>query len=275
MTVTAPSPTAPKAPHSRGFGVKAWWRCPAAVRAHLTQCLGGAWIPIGGPYFGAKEAARLDAADVTAYISAKQRSGLAVKTITNQLTFAHGVFAFGIRRGGVVRNPVALADRQVSPPVDPDVRFLDREELEALLRADAADLLGPTDRVLWLTAAMTGLRQGELAALRWRDVDWTARLVRYGAATRAGTGRRPRAVGRAERFRWPIVSPQSSNATTGARPIRTMTTSSSATRRPAGRTTRARVACASKRRSSERGCVTSGSTISVTQGARGATPCAR
>ena len=25
---------------------------------------------------------------------------------------------------------------------------------------------------------MTGLRQGELAALRWRDVDWTARLVR-------------------------------------------------------------------------------------------------
>jgi len=25
---------------------------------------------------------------------------------------------------------------------------------------------------------MTGLRQGELVALRWRDVDWTARLIR-------------------------------------------------------------------------------------------------
>src|SRR5687768_128228 len=35
-----------------------------------------------GPFFGAKEVAKLDAADVTAYISAKQRSGLAVKTIT-------------------------------------------------------------------------------------------------------------------------------------------------------------------------------------------------
>jgi integrase len=29
-----------------------------------------------------------------------------------------------------------------------------------------------------MAAAMTGLRQGELAALRWRDVDWTAGLVR-------------------------------------------------------------------------------------------------
>ena len=31
---------------------------------------------------------------------------------------------------------------------------------------------------MYLTAAMTGMRQGELLALRWRDVDWTARRVR-------------------------------------------------------------------------------------------------
>jgi site-specific recombinase XerC len=113
-----------------------------------------------GPFFGSAEASQLTADDVGRYIAAKRRSGLAVKTITNHLNFAHGVFAFGIRRGWVVRNPVAMADRPVSPPADPDIRFLDREELEALLRAEADDLLGPTDRVLWLTAAMTGLRQG-------------------------------------------------------------------------------------------------------------------
>jgi integrase len=39
------------------------------------------------------------------------------------------------------------------------------------------DPLGATERVLYLTAAMTGLRQGELLALRWRDVDWTAHRV--------------------------------------------------------------------------------------------------
>jgi len=31
---------------------------------------------------------------------------------------------------------------------------------------------------MWLTAAMTGLRQGELLALRWRDVDFAGSVIR-------------------------------------------------------------------------------------------------
>ena len=50
--------------------------------------------------------------------------------------------------------------------------------MEALIRAVPDDHLGPTDRALYLTAALTGLRQGELFALRWRDVDWTASRIR-------------------------------------------------------------------------------------------------
>jgi integrase len=38
--------------------------------------------------------------------------------------------------------------------------------------------LGVVDRVMYLTAAMTGLRQGELLALRWMDIDWNAKRVR-------------------------------------------------------------------------------------------------
>ncbi|MGI8903264.1 MAG: tyrosine-type recombinase/integrase [Solirubrobacteraceae bacterium] len=38
--------------------------------------------------------------------------------------------------------------------------------------------MGGVERVMYLTAAMTGMRQGELFALRWRDVDWTARRIR-------------------------------------------------------------------------------------------------
>ncbi len=131
------------------------------------------------PHFRASAIDRITADDVAAYIAAKSRAGLAVKTITNHLNFAHGVFQFAVKRGWASANPVAMADRPRVEQTDPDIHFLTGEELEALLRAARReDTLGPTDHVLYMTAAMTGLRQGELVALRWRDVDWTAGVVR-------------------------------------------------------------------------------------------------
>jgi integrase len=102
-----------------------------------------------------------------------------VQTVTNHLNFAHGVFQFTIKRGWATSNPVVATDRPRATQTDPDIRFLSSEELEALLRAvPREDVLGPTDHALYTLAAMTGLRQGELVALRWRDVDWTAGVVR-------------------------------------------------------------------------------------------------
>jgi len=131
------------------------------------------------PRFESKAIERIKPIDIESYIAAKFGEGLAVKTITNQLNFAHGVFQFALRRGWTTTNPVALTERPRSAPADPDIRFLTAEELEALLRAIALEeTLGPTDHALYTVAAMTGLRQGELVAVRWRDVDWTAGVVR-------------------------------------------------------------------------------------------------
>lgn len=130
------------------------------------------------PHFGGKAIERITPDDVAAYVAAKARDGLATKTISNHLAFAHGVFAFAIKRGLAPSNPVAVVDRPRAPHVDPDIRFLTRRELDALLAAVPGDVLGPTDHALYLTAAMTGLRQGELAALRWRDVDLEAAVLR-------------------------------------------------------------------------------------------------
>jgi integrase len=52
--------------------------------------------------------------------------------------------------------------------------YLSRATPAALLDDDLARL----ERLLYLVAAMTGLRQGELLGLRWRDIDWPAQKIR-------------------------------------------------------------------------------------------------
>jgi integrase len=59
-----------------------------------------------------------------------------------------------------------------------DIHFLESSEIDALLRAVPASDYGRVYRVLYLAAAMTGARQGELLALRWQDIDWSAQRVR-------------------------------------------------------------------------------------------------
>lgn len=130
------------------------------------------------PHFGGAAIERIGVDDIAGYMAAKSREGLSTKTVSNHLNFLHGLFKHAIKRGWCQTNPVAAVDRPRVSAVDPDIRFLDQAELEALLRATPDDLLGPTEHSLYLTAALTGLRQGELLALRWLDVDWTAGVVR-------------------------------------------------------------------------------------------------
>jgi integrase len=130
------------------------------------------------PQFGERTLDRIEPEHVEGYLHAKLAT-LAPKTVTNHLTFLQGLFAFAVRRRWAQSNPVALVDR---PPAAPQhgqrIRFLQPVEVEALLRALPDDELGPTDGVLYQCAVTTGLRQGELLALKWLDVDWLVRRIR-------------------------------------------------------------------------------------------------
>lgn len=131
------------------------------------------------PHLGDRRLDRTSPTDIETMITALRRDGKAAKTISNALTLLFQIFAFGQRKGWCQDNPCASVDR---PKVEEssDIRFLDQDELEALLAAvdRNAEPFGASDAVLFLTAAMTGLRQGELLALRWRDIDWDAGKVR-------------------------------------------------------------------------------------------------
>lgn len=130
------------------------------------------------PFFGQRRIDQISADDFTAYLARKSKEGLSSKTVSNHLSFAHGLFGFALKRRWISANPVLGVDRPRYAGFNPDIRFLDRSEVEALVRAVPDDLLGPTDRALYVTAAMAGLRQGELFALRWCDVDRPAGVVR-------------------------------------------------------------------------------------------------
>lgn len=99
---------------------------------------------------------------------------LSPRTVVHHLTIAHSVFKFATREFGLVTNPAAadLVDRP-SVHYSGDFVTLDAGDLAALARA-AAD---PQDAALYLTAAYTGLRQGELLALRWGDIDFASQRV--------------------------------------------------------------------------------------------------
>jgi integrase len=126
------------------------------------------------PHFGERSVHEISTADVEAFIAGCQAKACAPKSIRNYLGALHAILDFAKVRP----NPVTDARKPEAPESDPDIRFLTEPELEALLRVVPDDYLGPTDRALYLTAAFTGLRQGELFALRWRDVDWTASRIR-------------------------------------------------------------------------------------------------
>ena len=126
------------------------------------------------PRWGARAVGSITPSEVASLRDELMAGGLSPRSVVRHLTVAHGVFKHAVRAHGLARNPASaeLVDR---PTVAYSGEFdtFDADELAALARAAE----GEQDAALYLTAAYTGLRLGELLALRWRSVDFAGQRV--------------------------------------------------------------------------------------------------
>jgi integrase len=103
------------------------------------------------------------------------RAGLSCANRTTQkyLIVLNGIFKRAMKVYGLPANPMILVEH---PRVrhSSEIEVFSAAEVRALVRAASSELYG----TVFLTAAFTGLRMGELRALRWGEVDFAAETIR-------------------------------------------------------------------------------------------------
>ena len=99
--------------------------------------------------------------------------GVSNRTVQKYLVVLHGVFRRAARVWRLPANPATDIER-LRVRVSSDIDAFSPEEVHALVRAAGSE----QDAALFLTAAFTGLRLGELLALRWGDLDFARETIR-------------------------------------------------------------------------------------------------
>ncbi len=122
------------------------------------------------PAFRGKRIEKIDADEIEQWRDELvDERGLSRRTANKMLIVLGAIFERAVKTHGLLRNPVReVAKFRVR--YDPNAYdFFSPDEIEQLSTAAAS----PQDRAIYRTAAFTGLRMGELIALRWGDVDFS------------------------------------------------------------------------------------------------------
>src|SRR5215212_9701813 len=158
------------------------------------------------PALGRLKLANLNAMHLQRLYRNRLDEGLSGSTVQKMHHVLHKALGQAVRWDLIPRNP---ADAVKAPaPSSKEMHPLDAEQAKALLEAARGDRL----EALYVLALHTGMRIGELLALKWADTDLDAATVRVrrtltrgedgrgyvvGAATKSGKGRRVQLTSRA------------------------------------------------------------------------------
>ncbi len=103
-----------------------------------------------------------------------QAHGMSRRNANKLLAILHGVFEYAVRRHGLLHNPARDVEKLRESYDAARFDFYSPEEIGKLVaKAESSQ-----DGVVYLTAAFSGLRRGELVALLWEDVDFENHSIR-------------------------------------------------------------------------------------------------
>jgi integrase len=154
------------------------------------------------PEFGDRPVDEPKVKDIERFKLALLSKGKAISTTLGILSAASGIFNYARREEWRADNPVSLIDKP-KPDHDDEIHYLSILEFETLVRSILDDEIGAVERVMYRTAAMAGLRRGELLALLWRHIDFVNSLIRVVKADEGGKA----GSTKSRRGRWVPMAP--------------------------------------------------------------------
>jgi len=120
------------------------------------------------PFFGKYKLTQINIATIEKYINGKLQTNLSRATINKILVSLGAVFKYAVKHRLIEYNPVREVERlKGQGECAKEIEVLSPKEINSLLAASQDNY-----RTLFLTAILTGMREGELLGLTWDDIDW-------------------------------------------------------------------------------------------------------